>query len=556
VTLYNPLRSIRHAHRYRQIVAVFLRHGFGSVFDHLGLTGRPWRRILQRSPDTSIPPFPESLAMHLRLALEELGPTFVKFGQILSTRPDLLPLAYISELSKLQDAVPPVPWELIRETLTQELGKAPEEVFAVIDPQPMASASLAQVHAATLLSGEEVVVKVQRPNIYSVISTDLEILSALALRLQASPWGSLYDFVGIANDFAFTLHNELDYIREARNAELFRANFAHEKYLYLPKIFQEFSTKYALTMERIRGIKIDDIAALDAAGYDRHRVALHCARIIIKEVLEDGFFHADPHPGNFVVMPGEVIGAMDFGMVGHLQERDRLNLIRLYLVSMAVDADSVVEEFIRMGAVSSQVDRVEFARDISRLLLKYHGLPLKAIRAREVLEEVMPIAFRYRLRLPTDLWLLGKTLAMMEGVGLQLDPDFDIFTVAEPFIQLIVWQLVLPHRGWFPALLRQGADWGEFLSLLPRAGYRLLDQAERGELFQLRLKDADQLAGALNRLATLLALSVLAAALIISLALAVPIAAAGTMRWLVSIGYAGLVIVGVWLLISIIRTRR
>jgi len=549
-------RSIRHLNRYRQIVVVFVSHGFGTVFAHLGLEGRTLRHVLRRPSETPLPQLPEILAMHLRLALEELGPTFVKFGQILSTRPDLLPPTYIAELSKLQDTVPPVPWEMIRETLTRELRKSPEEIFAMIDPQPMAAASLAQVHAATLRGGEEVVVKVQRPNILSTISTDLEILSVVATRLQASPWGSVYDFVGITEDFAFALRNELDYTREGRNADRFRANFARETHLYLPQVFWEFSSQHVLTMERIRGIKIDDIAALDAAGYDRRRVALHSARVIIKEVLEDGFFHADPHPGNFVVMPGEVIGAMDFGLVGHLREQDRLNLIRLYLAAMALDPDSIVEELVRMGAVRAQVDRVGCARDVSRLLTQYYGLPLKDIRAREVLEAIMPIAFRHHLRLPSDLWLLGKTLAMMEGVGLRLDPDFDMFAVAGPFAQRMMWQLALPHRGWGPALLRQGGDWGEFIGLLPRAGRRLLEQAECGELFQLRIKDADQLIGGLNRLATLLALSLLAAALIISLAMLVPIAAAGAARWLVVVGYMSAVIIGVWLLISIIRAGR
>jgi len=556
LTMPIPLRSIRHLDRYRQIVAVFVRHGFGTVFDHLGLERRPLRHVLRRPSETPLPQLPEILAMHLRLALEELGPTFVKFGQILSTRPDLLPPTYIAELSKLQDTVPPVPWEVIRQTLTEELGVTPEQLFAVIDPQPLAAASLAQVHAATLHSGEEVVVKVKRPHIVSAISTDLEILSTLAPRLQASPWGSVYDFVGITEDFAYTLRNELNYAREGRNADRFRANFARETHLYIPRIYWQFSTQRVLTMERIRGVKIDDIAGLDAGGYDRHRVALHSARVIIKEVLEDGFFHADPHPGNFVVMPGEVIGAMDFGLVGHLREQDRLNLIRLYLAAVALNSDGIVDELVRMGAVRGQVDRVGCARDISRLLTQYHGLPLKDIRAREVFEEIMPVAFCYHLQLPSDLWLLGKTLAMLEGVGLRLDPDFDMFAVADPFAQRMMWRLAVPHYGWGPALLRQGADWGEFIGLLPRAGHRLLEQAESGELFQLRIKDVDQLTGGLNRLATLLALSLLAAALIISLAMLVPIAAAGTVRGLVVIGYASAVIIGVWLLLSIVRTRR
>jgi len=550
-----PLRySVRHLRRYREIARVFLKHGFGFAFDHLGPGWRPLRRALRpRRAAAPLLPAPD-LAVHFRQALEELGPTFVKFGQILSTRPDLLPPPYIAELSKLQDTVPPAPWEAIRDVLTQELGRPPEEVFATIDPQPIAAASLAQVHAATLADGEEVVIKVQRPNILATIATDLEILAALAKAAQATALGQIYDFVAIADDFAFTLRNELDYRREGRNADRFRANFARESHLYIPRVYWKYTTTRVLVLERIHGIKIDDIPALDAAGYDRHQVALHSARIIIKEVLEDGFFHADPHPGNFVVMPGEVIGAMDFGMVGYLRDRDRLDLIRLYIASVGLDADSIVEQLIRMGAAHAEIDRQGLSRDIERLLTKYYNLPLKDIRAREVVEEIMPIAYRHHLRLPSNLWLLGKTLAMMEGIGLQLDPDFDMFAVSEPFVRRLAWRLVLPRRAWGQELLRQGADWGELIRGLPRTGNRLLEQAERGELFQIRLKDAGSIMSRLDRLATRLALSVLVAALIISLALLIPLTTAGgPLQSPVAIGFIVAAGLGVWLMISILR---
>jgi len=555
MSVFSLRHSVRHLRRYREIAGVFLKHGFGFAFDHLGPEWWPLRRAFRPRPEETRLLPAEDLAAHFRQALEELGPTFVKFGQILSTRPDLLSPSYISELSKLQDTVPPAPWEAIRDVITQELGHAPEEVFATIDPQPMAAASLAQVHAATLADGEEVVIKVQRPNILATISTDLEILATLAKAAQATALGQIYDFVAIADDFAFTLRNELDYRREGRNADRFRANFAHESHLCVPRVYWEHTTPRVLVLERIHGIKIDDISALDAAGYDRHRVALHSARIIIKEVLEDGFFHADPHPGNFVVMPGEVIGAMDFGMVGHLRDRDRLDLTRLYIASVGLDTDSIVEQIIRMGAANVEVDRKGLSQDMDRLLTKYYNLPLEDIRAREVVEEIMPIAYRHHLRLPSNLWLLGKTLAMMEGIGLQLDPNFDMFAVSEPFVRRLTWRLALPRRAWGQELLRQGADWGELISRLPRTGSRLLEQAERGELFQLSLKDTDRILRGLDRLATRLALSVLIAALIIGLAILVPIAAAGTLGWLVVAGFIGAVGLGIWLLILILRAR-
>ena len=272
--------------------------------------GRETARMIVRQP------------LELVELLEKLGPTFIKLGQILSTRPDLLPLSFITELSKLVDSVSPEPWELMRTLLARELGREPEEVFASIDPQPMASASLSQVHGAVLPGGQEVIIKVQRPNITAVIDTDLEILSSLAARAQATSLGKIYDFISVADDFGFTLRNELDYQREGRNADRLRESFAGEAdLLYIPKVYWELSTRQVLVMERIYGIKINDIPALDAARYDRHKVALNSARAMIKQAFEDGFFHADPHSGNYIILPGDVIGLVDFGKVGYLSRR-------------------------------------------------------------------------------------------------------------------------------------------------------------------------------------------------------------------------------------------
>jgi ubiquinone biosynthesis protein len=554
--MVSTLRSIRHWHRYREIVSVFIGHGFGFAFDQLGPEWHSLRRALRLPARKKLSTPHEDLALHFRLALEELGPTFIKFGQILSIRPDLLPPTYISELSKLQDTVPPVPWVMIREVLIQELGREPEQVFSTIDPSPMAAASLAQVHAATLPDGHEVVVKVQRPGITPMIDTDLEILASLAALAQATSLGKVYDFVSMADDFAFTLRNELDYHREGCNADRFRENFNGENYLYIPQIYWDLSSQRVLVMERIYGIKIDDLQALDTAGYNRHRIALHSTSIIIKEVLEDGFFHADPHPGNLNVLPGEVIGAMDFGMVGYLRDRDRLDLIRLYLVAIAMDVDGIVDQLIRMGAARVEVDRARLAHDISRLLNKYYGVPLNRIRASEIVEEIMSVAFRHHLHLPSELWLLGKTLAMMEGIGLQLDPDFDVFEVAQPFVRRLKWRLAMPDSGWERGLLLEGANLGELINRLPRAGNRLLEQIERNEPFQLGFRDADRIMSKLNRLFINLSLSVLIGALAISLAFLLSSTLSDSWaRWINIGGLITIVILGIWLFISLLRSR-
>jgi len=555
-----PVQSIRHIRRYREIAQVLVRHGFGELVDLLEL--QPYlslpRRLLRRWRQGALP---LGAPRRLRLVLEELGPTFVKLGQVMSTRPDLLPPAYVTELVKLQDAVPAVEWEPIKAQIESELGAGIEELFATFDPLPIAAASLAQVHTATLPDGDQVVVKVQRPDIQKTIETDLEILFGLARLIQErTSLGKIYDMPGIVEEFAVTLRAELDFWREGRNADRFRANFTAEHNLHIPKIYWDLTTRHLLVMERISGIKIDDIEALDAAGYDRHRIALHAARMIVKEVLDDGFFHADPHPGNFIAMPGEVIGAMDFGMVGHLGQRMRADLIRLYIVAAQMDEDGIVDQVIAMGVIDGVLDRAGLRRDVMRLLRKYRGMPLQAVHAREVIEEIMPIAFRHHLRLPSDLWLLGRTLAMMEGVGLKLDPDFDIFAVSEPYIRRFMWQMASP-RTWGKSLLKGADGWVELMGLIPRIGSQLLARAERGELeITLRYKELDQAMARMDPLANRFSLSVLLSAFIIGLALLIstfdPSEHWGLAMIVVVLGFAGASVLALWLIFSIWRSGR
>lgn len=556
--MFNSRRSIRHLQRYSEIAAIFARHGFGFLFNRPEFSPQAWFRLPWRSSQKGMPPQSDDLAVHFRLALEEAGPTFVKFGQILSTRPDLLPISFITELSKLVDSLSPEPWELIRPLLTRELGREPEEVFASIDPQPMASASLSQVHAAVLPDGQEVVIKVQRPNISAVIDTDLEILSSLAASAQATSLGNVYDFTGIADDFSFTMRNELDYQREGRNADRLRVSFADAPHLlYIPKVYWELSTRQVLVLERIYGIKISDIPALDAAGYDRHKVALHSASAMVKQILEDGFFHADPHAGNYLIFPGEVIGLVDFGKVGYLRDKDRMDLIRLYIVAIEMDVDGLIDQLVRMSAVREDVDRNRLAYDLNRFLNKYNGVPIKYIRARELIDEITTITFRHHLRLPATWWLVGQTIVMLEGIGLQLDPDFDVFQAAEPHIQSLMKNLFLPHGGWARTILMDATNWGELLHRLPRVGNRMLERLERNEGFRMEIKDTDRILGRIDRLVTRLALSMLVAAFVIGLPILLQLTTPGSLpRWLILISLIPILGSGLWLAVSLLHTPR
>lgn len=544
-------RPIRHLQRYRQILMVFTRHGFGFALAHLP-TEPLWLRDLY--------PFPKqertSLPFHFRQALEELGPAFVKLGQVLSTRPDLLPPDYIAELTKLQDEVPPVSWPEIEQVLTNELGRPLDEVFEEINTRPLAAASLAQVHLAKLITHKRVALKVQRPNILRTLRTDLEIIHDIAEYAQShTPLGDVYNLEEIAEDFADTLNRELDFVAEGRNADRFRHNFEDEPGVHIPAVYWDNSTKRLLVLEYIEGIKIDQVQAIDAAGLDRDTIATNAARMIIQEVLLDGFFHADPHPGNFLVMEGNVIGALDFGMVGYLSRADRTNLIRIYNVAVQMNAKGATEELIHIGAAPYDVDRQVLTRDIERLLQHYGGRVLKDIHVGDLIDEVMPVVFAHRLRMPTNYWLLAKTLSMMEGIGLTLAPEFDVFRFSEPYVKRLILGAAVPDSRWLSDMVRRGMAWTDLLDEIPQVGRLLIDRLEKREPIQLALDDRSL--GVLDRLATRLALSLIVTGMIVGLAWLIP-AVTGA-NWLIQasviFAFVVAILMGFRILWSIVRKR-
>jgi ubiquinone biosynthesis protein len=475
---------------------------------------------------------------------------------MLSTRPDVLPPDYITELTKLQDNVPPVPWNEIRQVIETELGYPPEKIFGEVDPQSLAAASLAQVHAAKLSTRQKVVIKVQRPNILPTIQTDLEIIHDIAhYAEQHTPIGQVYRLVEIVEDFSDTLHNELNYQSEGRNADRLRENFAEEDCLHIPWVYWEYSTRRVLVMEYIEGIKITNTAALDEAGYDRTKIANNAAQMIIKEILEDGFFHADPHPGNLIVMENEVIGVMDFGMVGYLSDNDRATLIRLYNVAVRMDTKGVTDGLIHIGAAPPDVDRHALSQDIERLLRYYNGLALKDVHVDELMNAIMPLAFTHHLRLPTNFWQLGKTLAMMEGIGYKLAPDFDIFAFSAPYAAKLMLKSTLPNRHWIDALVRRGLVWSDLLEELPHVGMLLLNRIEKREPIKFSLEHSNL--ELLDRMATRLALSLIVAAMIIGLAGLIP--ATTDTPWLVQaiviLSFVVALLMGGVILVSIVRKK-
>jgi ubiquinone biosynthesis protein len=548
----------RYLKRYRRIADVLVRHGFGALVVQLGLDqALDVRRRL--APAAEEPVTRKTAAIHLREAIEELGPTFIKFGQIASTRPDMFPPEFIDELAGLQDNIPPAPWNEIQAAIEAELGRPLNQLFRVIDPTPIASASLGQVYAAMLPDQTPVIVKVQRPNIEQTIETDLGILADLARLAQERLPSAAIDPVGLVEEFSESLRGELDYRGEARNVDRFRANFAKEEYIYAPKVYWEYTTRHVMVQERIRGIKINDYPALTAAGYDRDRIAANAAKGIIKEVLADGFFHADPHPGNLLILPGEVIGLIDFGLVGTLDRTDRAQLLRLWSSIIGLDAEGTADQLLRMGIAGSQTDQVGLTRALRKMLRKYAGLPLKEIVASEVLNDVQPLIYEYKLQVPTDYWLLIKTLVTMEGVGKALSPDFDVFAASAPQVQRFLIKEALP-QSWAPGIFRQAMSWVTLVSLFPRQATRVMGRLESSDLeLRVQVPEIRQATRESNSSTNRTVMAILVAGMVIALALLLPSLNLASwpwnvVTWVIVIGFVFVSIVAFWLIVSILRS--
>lgn len=415
-------------HRAREVALVLLRHGLDSLLDLVDL------RVLLPGIHHAPPGTLRAGPAHLRRAFEELGPTFMKLGQVLSTRPDLVPPDYEAELARLQDAAPTVPPREIAAAVESALGRPLRETFARFELVPIAAASIGQVHAATLPDGSDVVVKVRRPGVIDQVNIDLDLLNRLAdIAARRSAHAARYDPVGLAHEFGATLLGELDYIREGRNAEVVAAGFDDDDRVHVPRVFWDYTRVDVITEERVRGIKIDDLQTLDASGVDRATVARTFADAYLSMVFVRGFFHADPHPGNVFVESAQRIGFVDFGMVGSVAPQASRGLGHILLALVTRDAARMAEGLLRLGIACEGVDRSGLERDLARFLDRYTRTPLEQLRIGPLLSDLMSVVRSHRLRLPTDLALLLKTVMMCEGVAAQLDPGFELVPMLVPY---------------------------------------------------------------------------------------------------------------------------
>lgn len=439
-------RNIRSLKRYRQVLGILITYGFGHIVEQLNIDyylelGKRIVSLGTASRDLER----LSQAERLRLALEELGPTFIKLGQILSTRPDVIPASYLEELKKLQDRVPAVETEHILAQIHRELGRPVEELFADFDPVPLATASIAQVHRGTLKTGEQVVFKIRRPQIEQVVETDVDILMGLAYLVEKHlPGGDLYDPIGLVKEFRRTIYREMDFSREGRTIDRFASNFDDNDKIRIPKVFWEFSGHSVLTMEYLSGIKISQVQELQKAGYDPKLIARNGATAFLEQVFEHGFFHADPHPGNLHILPDNVICLFDFGMVGRLDDDLKQQLTDLLLAVLKRDVDQIISQLIYSGELVDESNLKNLKRDLSEFIDDYYDLLLQDLKVGKMLIDFIEILTEYHIKFPANLMLLARSLIAMEGIGRQLDPGFNMVQHLRPFTERIVKERYTP----------------------------------------------------------------------------------------------------------------
>ncbi len=433
-------RNIRSLKRYRQVLGILIKYGFGHIVEQLnidyyielgkrivslGTASRELERLTQ--------------AARFRLALEELGPTFIKLGQLLSTRADIVTSDVLEELQKLQDHIPAVPTEQIMAQIHRELGYPVEEIFETFEDTPLATASIAQVHRATLKNGEQVVCKVRRPDIQSVIETDTDIMMGMAYLVEKHlPGGDMYDPIGLVKEFRRTIQRELDFSREGRTTERFAANFADDETVHIPKVFWDHSGQTVLTLEYVSGIKISQHKELKEAGLDLKIIARNGADNFLKQVFIHGLFHADPHPGNIHVLPGNIICIFDFGMAGRLDDELKLHLTELLLCVLHRDVDRLIMQLLYSGELHDESNLRNLKRDLTEFIDDYYDILLQDLKIGKLLIDFVEILTEYQIKFPSNLMLLSRALFVMEGMGKQLDPDFNMVEQLRPFAEQII----------------------------------------------------------------------------------------------------------------------
>jgi len=564
MNIFRLRKTYRSAKRLQEIINVFIKHGFGQIIDqiHLGrfITLKKRLRSFGTWTYYKVP----TVAERLRIAFEELGPTFIKLGQLLSSRPDLVSMSYAKEFKKLQDRVPTFPIEQVYQTIEEELGMPVAKIFQDFNPEPIGSASIAQVHNAILMNGTKVIVKVRRPGIEEQIMLDLNILQSLAKLIEKYvPESKLFDPVGIVDEFAKSITKELDFRREARNALIFRENFKDYKKVYIPYVFKEFTTKKILVMEKVEGVRIDDINSIKEKGLDIEGILNIVIDMYFKQIFDHGFFHGDPHPGNILVTDDACVALVDFGITGKIDEEFKESYANIAIAIINQNIDKLITEYLKLGIITDDIDREKLEKelkdDIEDILYPIYAYRIEEIQISELIESIMKVALKHRLRFLPELLLIDKVLIMLEGLTKELCPDKSIIELIKPYAREIISKRIHPdfYLNKTFKIIRELRD---AVENIPFQIKKLLKKAVKDEItVRMYHVNLPEFIKDIDRASNKISFSLIVSAMILSSSI---MHASQVKPLIYGVSLFGLIIgvvaffLGLWLLISIIRSGK
>ncbi|QDU35785.1 putative protein kinase UbiB [Maioricimonas rarisocia] len=553
----HPLRFFRNLSRSREIFTVLLNHGFGDLLERLKLRRYvQWgRRVILRKRQPELPEH-YTTAQRLRMTLEDLGPTFIKFGQVLSTRPDIVPADVIAELEHLQEGVPPFPSDQAVHRLEVEFQKPLSELFAEFEREPLAAGSLGQVHRARHHDGTLLAVKIRRPNVIRDVERDLALMLDLAILMERHiPESDVFDPVGLVNHFTRTIRREMNFCREARTLQEFAKLFRDDATLTVPFVYDELTCESVLTMQFVGGCRADDDAGIARLGVAPSQLASNGARIFMKMAFELGIFHGDPHPGNLRIQADGSIGLIDYGMVGYLDRAKRDQLVDLFVAIVHQNVDDAVRIVEEMGNPSRPIDDLLLHADVQDFVETYYGVELARLNVGNMLSDFVSILSQHGLRCPADLMLLIRAIVTLEGVGRRIDPQFNLAGELAPYVERLVKRRYDPKR----MAARAMADFRELLSAvhdLPIHLGNTLEKLSQDELkVQLEHRSLDRLITEFDRSSNRITVGLVTSSLIVAFALIIRSGSSAS-TWITVPVFALSGMLGIWLIYGILRSGR